>query len=222
MDWFGNKHREHSAKYDNYLQQVHTYDRIVAVWKKCYSFVQVDMIAESVWVFFVFQCNRKKSLKLNKFILNELSLTLIRRHWAKGFKLWDNKSNNINEREFRGYFVIDFLSFRFAHPADDSQGITLEEALVAAERTDEEYKTAKQDVKDMRALTKQLRTAIEIRIDKLRTFRKLIATRARLSFSMNLLKRGYTGSIRFDHKAKTLDIKVIWFTIIGNCVNYVG
>ncbi|KAI9138966.1 hypothetical protein BKA69DRAFT_1088280, partial [Paraphysoderma sedebokerense] len=158
MDWFSNKHREHSAKYDNYLQQVHTYDRIVA-----------EEIAKA------------QQIHPGRIITDANPQTLSKRIQTLRQQIEQHQR---------------------------AQGITLEEALAAAERTDEEYKTAKQDVKDMRALTKQLRTAIEIRIDKLRTFRKLIATRARLSFSMNLLKRGYTGSIRFDHKAKTLDIKV--------------
>jgi len=74
--------------------------------------------------------------------------------------------------------------------------------------TRDAYRNAKNEITHMERFVKDLRQALQARMLKWHNFRTYIAVRARIQFSYQLSKRGYSGKLVFDHHNKQLTLRV--------------
>ncbi|RIA90796.1 P-loop containing nucleoside triphosphate hydrolase protein [Glomus cerebriforme] len=91
---------------------------------------------------------------------------------------------------------------------EKEDGATLEEIASAMARTRNDYHNAKNEIMHMERYIKDLKCALQSRMYKWRNFRTFIAVRARMVFSYQLSKRGYSGKLIFDHNKKQLALRV--------------
>ncbi|KAJ2343584.1 Structural maintenance of chromosomes protein 6, partial [Coemansia erecta] len=70
------------------------------------------------------------------------------------------------------------------------------------------YTKAKDELRSVVALVSALKTAHQQRLSKWTQFRDSMTVRTKLHFIKNLLQRGYTGKLEFDHTQCTLVPKV--------------
>jgi chromosome segregation ATPase len=66
----------------------------------------------------------------------------------------------------------------------------------------------KKEITNMDHFSKELNATLKKRLHKWRSFLAFISVRARMQFTYQLSKRGYTGKIMFNHRDKLLNIKV--------------
>ncbi|KAG0246017.1 Structural maintenance of chromosomes protein 6 [Mortierella sp. GBA43] len=88
------------------------------------------------------------------------------------------------------------------------RGCTVEELELEMRRKVEEYKTAKAAIHNMNRLIAVFKSALHTRISRWSEFRKQMALRAKINFSLQLSQRGYSGELKFKFKEQTLDITV--------------
>ncbi|CAI2162914.1 7525_t:CDS:10 [Funneliformis geosporum] len=91
---------------------------------------------------------------------------------------------------------------------EKKHGASLEDIASAMSATCDAYRNAKQEVEHMEIFVKDLKSALQDRMSKWRNFRTFIAVRARIQFSYQLSKRGYSGKLMFDHPNKKLSLRV--------------
>lgn len=88
-------------------------------------------------------------------------------------------------------------------------GKSIEEIAQEVQSTQDALNKTQREFASMKSFTKGLKLAMGIRMDTWHAFRKHISLRTKQQFSYYLGQRGYRGSIEFDHKAHTLDLRVI-------------
>ncbi|CAO3572775.1 unnamed protein product [Mortierella alpina] len=88
------------------------------------------------------------------------------------------------------------------------RGCTLEEIAIDMTRRQNDYNSAKMAIREMHNFINKLKRTLHIRLTRWREFRQQMALRSRISFSLQLSKRGYSGSLTFEHKTKELNIRV--------------
>ncbi|KAF9649912.1 P-loop containing nucleoside triphosphate hydrolase protein [Thelephora ganbajun] len=91
---------------------------------------------------------------------------------------------------------------------ENKQGASVEEITAELTRAKKAYDTARNEVKTMVALNKELGNAINARLARWHDFRRHIALRCKVFFQFNLAHRGYFGKVLFDHNAQTLHLRV--------------
>ncbi|CAG8783725.1 19050_t:CDS:2, partial [Racocetra persica] len=91
---------------------------------------------------------------------------------------------------------------------EKEHGSSLEEIAsdMAAKR--DAYRHAKTEIGHMEKFIQDLKSALHSRMLKWRNFRTYISVRARIQFTFQLSKRGYTGKLLFDHQNKKLTLRV--------------
>ncbi|CAB4401289.1 uncharacterized protein OCT59_004009 [Rhizophagus irregularis] len=87
-------------------------------------------------------------------------------------------------------------------------GASLEEVSSAMSAARDAYRNASNEIKLMDRFINELRRALHDRMHKWHFFRTFIAVRARIQFSMQLSKRGYSGKLDFDHQSNKLSLRV--------------
>eukprot|EP01135_Chromosphaera_perkinsii_P000982 Nk52_evm8s155 gene=Nk52_evmTU8s155 len=70
------------------------------------------------------------------------------------------------------------------------------------------YQDSKEACQNLNSYVDKLEKALQKRRDAFKQYQKYIALRAKYYFSMTLSQRGYSGSMRFDHEQKTLQLDV--------------
>lgn len=70
------------------------------------------------------------------------------------------------------------------------------------------YHTAKTEIREAEVFVRELREALDDRINKWITYRGHITIRAKICFTELMRKRGYNGRLVFDLKAGTLKLDV--------------
>ncbi|KAF9990791.1 Structural maintenance of chromosomes protein 6 [Mortierella antarctica] len=88
------------------------------------------------------------------------------------------------------------------------RGCSLEEIAMDMTRRQNDYNYAKAAIKEMNNFVKKLKRTLHIRLTRWREFRLQMALRSKISFSLQLSMRGYSGSLTFDHPNKQLNIRV--------------
>ncbi|KAF9968831.1 Structural maintenance of chromosomes protein 6 [Mortierella alpina] len=88
------------------------------------------------------------------------------------------------------------------------RGCSLEEIAIDMTRRQDDYNSAKLAIREMHNFINKLKRTLHIRMTRWREFRQQMALRSRISFSLQLSKRGYSGSLTFDHPTKQLNIRV--------------
>ncbi|KAJ2662182.1 Structural maintenance of chromosomes protein 6 [Coemansia sp. RSA 1199] len=89
-----------------------------------------------------------------------------------------------------------------------SSNMSLAEVAEKAQKYINVYVTAKEELLSVTALVSALKTAHQQRLNKWTQFRDSMTVRTKLHFIKNLLQRGYTGKLEFDHTQCTLIPKV--------------
>ncbi|KAJ1864300.1 Structural maintenance of chromosomes protein 6 [Coemansia sp. RSA 989] len=89
-----------------------------------------------------------------------------------------------------------------------SSNMTLAEVAEKAQTYIMTYTKAKEELRSVIALVSALKTAHQQRLNKWMQFRDSMAVRTKLHFIKNLMQRGYTGKLEFDHTQCTLIPKV--------------
>ncbi|KAJ1325605.1 structural maintenance of chromosomes protein 6 [Microdochium nivale] len=100
-----------------------------------------------------------------------------------------------------------------------SQGEQLKKVRQQLGGTDEEinnraaekmarYRQTKADHKNVRSVVDSLKQALVDRLDRWRTFQRLISAQARVNFQYLLSERGFRGRLLLDHKHKKLELQV--------------
>ncbi|KAI1082657.1 P-loop containing nucleoside triphosphate hydrolase protein [Whalleya microplaca] len=87
-------------------------------------------------------------------------------------------------------------------------GASEEEINNRAAQASQEYRDAKRHYKSLVSLADELKNALMDRLEKWRTFLRLISAHARTNFGYLLSERGFRGKLLLDHKAKKLQIQV--------------
>ncbi len=77
-----------------------------------------------------------------------------------------------------------------------------------AAETNQAYQAAKQQYTDLEDLKKVLQYCLTNRQLRWREFRRFISARARAQFTYLLSERGFRGSLKTDHRQRTLDLHV--------------
>ncbi|CCO33264.1 Structural maintenance of chromosomes protein 6 Short=SMC protein 6 [Rhizoctonia solani AG-1 IB] len=88
-------------------------------------------------------------------------------------------------------------------------GQSIEEIAQEVQSTQEALDKTRQELKSIKSFNKGLQLAMNLRLDTWHIFRRHISLRTKQQFSYYLGQRGYRGSIDFDHKSHTLDLRVI-------------
>ncbi|CAG8453598.1 23060_t:CDS:10 [Dentiscutata erythropus] len=91
---------------------------------------------------------------------------------------------------------------------EKEQGSSLEEIASDMKAKGDDYRHAKTEIGHMENFTKDLKSALHSRMQKWRNFRTFISVRARIQFTYQLSKRGYTGKLLFEHQNKRLNLRV--------------
>ncbi|CEI95165.1 hypothetical protein RMCBS344292_09361 [Rhizopus microsporus] len=87
-------------------------------------------------------------------------------------------------------------------------GASVAEIEATAIRVMQEWKDAKSLIEHMEKLCRALGKMLSHRVERWETFRDYIALAAKTYFAYYLLKRGDEGTLKFNHRAKKLDIRV--------------
>ncbi|KAJ7600936.1 P-loop containing nucleoside triphosphate hydrolase protein [Mycena floridula] len=93
------------------------------------------------------------------------------------------------------------------HKAQKS-GASVDELLQEYTQATAKHELARKDWREMVKLNTILRNSIVTRRSRWEEFRRHIALRCKLVFQYHLSHRGYFGKVMFDHKLKTLNLKV--------------
>ncbi|KAH7345701.1 P-loop containing nucleoside triphosphate hydrolase protein [Rhizoctonia solani] len=88
-------------------------------------------------------------------------------------------------------------------------GQSIEEIAQEVQSTQEALDRTREELKSIKSFNKGLQLAMNLRLDTWHIFRRHISLRTKQQFSYYLGQRGYRGSIDFDHKLHTLDLRVI-------------
>ncbi|KAJ1302116.1 hypothetical protein OPQ81_000947 [Rhizoctonia solani] len=88
-------------------------------------------------------------------------------------------------------------------------GQSIEEIAQEVQSTQEALDRTREELKSIKSFNKGLQLAMNLRLDTWHIFRRHISLRTKQQFSYYLGQRGYRGSIDFDHKSHTLDLRVI-------------
>ncbi|ELU44338.1 Smc5-6 complex SMC subunit Smc6 [Rhizoctonia solani AG-1 IA] len=92
-------------------------------------------------------------------------------------------------------------------------GQSIEEIAQEVQSTQEALDKTRQELKSIKSFNKGLQLAMNLRLDTWHIFRRHISLRTNIWTDQYLLdylgQRGYRGSIDFDHKSHTLDLRVI-------------
>ncbi|CAG8672880.1 433_t:CDS:10, partial [Cetraspora pellucida] len=91
---------------------------------------------------------------------------------------------------------------------EKEHGSSLEEIASDMTVKRDAYRHAKTEIGHMEKFIQDLKLALHSRMQKWRNFRTYISVRARIQFSFQLSKRGYTGKLLFDHQNKKLTLRV--------------
>ncbi|CAG8528519.1 9863_t:CDS:10 [Gigaspora rosea] len=91
---------------------------------------------------------------------------------------------------------------------EKEHGTSLEEIASDMKAKGDAYRHAKNEIGHMEKFIQDLKYALHSRMQKWRNFRTFISVRARIQFSYQLSKRGYTGKLLFDHQNKKLNLRV--------------
>ena len=70
------------------------------------------------------------------------------------------------------------------------------------------YKTAQEEIQQLKSLQKQLTRTLTTRKSRWARFRMFITARSRAGFTLKLGERGFRGKLQIDHKKKEMDIAV--------------
>jgi len=70
------------------------------------------------------------------------------------------------------------------------------------------YRQTKADHRNVRNLVDSLKQALQDRLDRWRTFQRLISAQARVNFQYLLSERGFRGRLLLDHQHKKLELQV--------------
>ncbi|CAG8528894.1 39994_t:CDS:10 [Gigaspora margarita] len=91
---------------------------------------------------------------------------------------------------------------------EKEHGTSLEEIASDMKAKGDAYRHAKNEIGHMEKFIQDLKYALHSRMQKWRNFRTFISVRARIQFSYQLSKRGYTGKLLFEHQNKKLNLRV--------------
>ncbi|KAJ7069570.1 P-loop containing nucleoside triphosphate hydrolase protein [Mycena amicta] len=91
---------------------------------------------------------------------------------------------------------------------EEAHGATVEEMTVEVNKAQDRLEKADNDLKQMTTLNKALKESLNARLARWQEFRRHIALRCKIVFSLHLSQRGYYGKVIFDHEKETLQLKV--------------
>lgn len=92
--------------------------------------------------------------------------------------------------------------------ARKQSGGTPEEVMAEFRQRQKAYDEAKSEIDEMKLAITGFFNALQKRLQMWQDFRRSISLRARAFFNFHLSKRGYTGSLHFNHNQQKLQIKV--------------
>ncbi|SPO20437.1 related to DNA repair protein rad18 [Ustilago trichophora] len=92
--------------------------------------------------------------------------------------------------------------------AASEAGVSLEQAAEELQKRKRALNEARDEVDSMNKAEQRLRSSLAVRYAKWNFFRRSIALRAKSNFARNLSKRGYVGTLKFNHKAEKLSLAV--------------
>ncbi|KAF7298831.1 p-loop containing nucleoside triphosphate hydrolase protein [Mycena indigotica] len=129
------------------------------------------------------------------------------------FKQWTAKAEQYCERvETRRSPEIVQRNLHSVQAAlqdrEKQQGATVEEMTVEVNKAKDRLEKADSDLKQMMTLNKALKESLNARLARWQEFRRHIALRCKIVFSLHLSQRGYYGKVMFDHDKETLQLKV--------------
>jgi chromosome segregation ATPase len=87
-------------------------------------------------------------------------------------------------------------------------GISIEAITTQVKQYSEAFEKARVEIVAMKEVLTMLNSAVATRLEKWRRWRRIIAVRAKNLFSNNLSRRGYSGSLTFDHENQKLTLTV--------------
>ncbi|KAF7288674.1 p-loop containing nucleoside triphosphate hydrolase protein [Mycena chlorophos] len=91
---------------------------------------------------------------------------------------------------------------------EEQQGATVEDMTVEVNKAKDRLDKAQNDLSQMSALNRALKDSLTSRLARWQEFRRHIALRCKIVFSLHLSQRGYYGKVMFDHEKETLQLKV--------------
>ncbi|SAM00180.1 hypothetical protein [Absidia glauca] len=91
---------------------------------------------------------------------------------------------------------------------EKAAGMTIEEAEKEAKRTIIEYTDVKDTITSMEVFLKKMNDSLIKRMDRWNSFLMYIPLSAKGYFTYYMHKRGDNGSLKFNHKKQTLDVRV--------------
>ncbi|PWA00132.1 hypothetical protein BB558_003826 [Smittium angustum] len=102
---------------------------------------------------------------------------------------------------------IEALSKTIAE-IESNQSQSIEEVATTAHHHIENYNKGKRLLKQMKQYVSVLKEAYSMRLQQWVNFRESMTVRVKSQFALHLYRRGYAGSLEFDHSAQLLNPKV--------------
>ncbi|KAI9305478.1 P-loop containing nucleoside triphosphate hydrolase protein [Cunninghamella echinulata] len=91
---------------------------------------------------------------------------------------------------------------------ENQAGISLEEAEALAKKAATEFKEVKETIEEMKAFSKKMNESLLKRMQRWNAFRMYMSLAAKGHFNYYIHKRGDNGTLKFNHKKETLDVRV--------------
>ncbi|PVU97554.1 hypothetical protein BB561_000482 [Smittium simulii] len=91
---------------------------------------------------------------------------------------------------------------------ESSQSQSIEEITIQAQKYISDYNTAKKQLRRMIYYVKTLKEAYQLRLKRWIIFRDSMTVRIKSQFTLHLYRRGYAGSLEFDHTGQLLTPRV--------------
>ncbi|CAO3619177.1 unnamed protein product [Cunninghamella echinulata] len=91
---------------------------------------------------------------------------------------------------------------------ENQAGISLEEAEALAKKAAMEFKEVKETIEEMKAFSKKMNESLLKRMQRWNAFRMYMSLAAKGHFNYYIHKRGDNGTLKFNHKKETLDVRV--------------